>query len=118
VSTLRTYKPLRARKPLNRVSPKKFSARGEWHPQVKRATPAEMNDIRERSFQRSGGFCECGQLQDPPIQCGKRVTRFNGDPHHIVHRSKGGPDVLENILWVHRDHHDNIHGIPKWSKRA
>lgn len=101
---------LRQRKPLRRVSPKRFLPKGEWRPQVKRATPSEMHELRSQAFARSGGKCECKP------SCTKAVNWFSGDLHHVIRRGKGGSDTLDNLIFVHRDHHRNIHGKLQWSK--
>ena len=31
------------------------------------------------------------------------------DPHHVQYRSQGGADVPENLLWLCRTCHDDLH---------
>ena len=31
------------------------------------------------------------------------------DPHHVQYRSHGGPDAPENLLWLCRTCHDDLH---------
>lgn len=40
--------------------------------------------------------------------------RTNGglDAHHIVYRSKGGLDVVTNLIMLCRRHHEVVHGGP------
>ena len=48
--------------------------------------------------------------EDEPIQdelnCDQAV-----DPHHIIRRSQGGSDYVENIIALSRENHDRAHGI-------
>jgi hypothetical protein len=103
----------RNRKPIARVSPKRFKKKGDWHAQRIRATPSEMHELRSQAFARSGGQCECLKVQGG--QCGKQVNWFNGDAHHIVKRGQGGSDEIDNLLYCFRDHHERIHGKLQWS---
>ena len=43
--------------------------------------------------------------------CGKggRIDRGGFDLHHIIYRSHGGTDKVENIILLCRDHHDKAH---------
>src|SRR2546421_12560438 len=87
MSTLRTYKRLRARKPLNRVSPKKFQPKGDWHHQVIRLDGTGMHELRNKVFNRSAGFCE---------NCHARITWHGFELAHVIARGKGGSDTEEN----------------------
>ncbi len=31
------------------------------------------------------------------------------DPHHRIYRSQGGGDVAENLMWLCRSCHDDVH---------
>jgi hypothetical protein len=31
------------------------------------------------------------------------------DPHHLTYRSQGGHDTADNLVWVCRECHDDIH---------
>jgi 5-methylcytosine-specific restriction endonuclease McrA len=49
-------------------------------------------------FQRDDWHCRC-------------CHTMNGlDPHHVVYKSFGGSDTLDNLLTLCRKCHDDIHG--------
>ena len=45
--------------------------------------------------------------------CGKPITRY----HHVVPRSKGGSDTLENRVGLCEEHHALVHTDPEWAKK-
>jgi len=59
--------------------------------------------------ERSGGFCEAHVI----LGHEKHQTHFigihEGDIHHIVKRSKARDDRAENLLWICRSAHIEIH---------
>lgn len=69
-------------------------------------------EARKRElWERCGGQCECrvtrtaNSLGDTfSFRCGKGAV----DPHHIIPRSKGRDDRLENLGGVCRQHHREL----------
>lgn len=55
--------------------------------------------VKQKVYERSGGCCEvCGSI--------------NGlQHHHIVKRSQGGPDTVENIILLCWNHHHGTYGV-------
>jgi 5-methylcytosine-specific restriction endonuclease McrA len=41
--------------------------------------------------------------------CGR--TNVGIEAHHIVYRSHGGPDTLDNLICLDRDCHGTVHGL-------
>lgn len=74
---------------------------------------AGMARLRSQAYHRSGGRCECGQLNG--TRCPRIATWSDGHMHHVVSRNRGGWDVLENVLFLNRDCHRRITGEPRWS---
>lgn len=106
------------RKPLKRswIRPKKRVRKESWRSGRIREDSAGMARLRSEAYERSQGKCEC-VLADPKRICERRATWIDGHMHHIVHRSQGGSDVLENVAFINRLCHAEIHGEPQWSKR-
>lgn len=46
--------------------------------------------------------------------CNEACNR--GNYHHILPRSRGGPDRESNILLLHPTCHDFVHGHPTWAR--
>ncbi len=68
----------------------------------KRAKRHIPREVLEALFERAGGLCET--CQQPPD--------FRGlAPHHIIFKSHGGTDDLENLLASCGKHHSAKHGI-------
>lgn len=105
------YNPIRR----TRLCPVKRGkkTRAPWHPQVIRLDSGGMAKLRSEAFQRSMGWCECGEKA-----CHERVTWGDGQLHHVIARGRGGSDELGNVLFLSRGHHSKIHGMPQWSKTA
>jgi hypothetical protein len=63
---------------------------------------------------RAEGFCEAGQdLEGADALIPGHLHHFigdDGDPHHIVKRSKSRDDRLSNLLWVCHWAHIQLHG--------
>ncbi len=53
--------------------------------------------LKAAVMERAKGRCEI-RSHDHPAQ----------DVHHVVPRSLGGPDVLENLIAICRHHHDQV----------
>lgn len=45
-------------------------------------------------------------LDEPCELCERRPGT---DPHHVTFRSQGGDDVADNLLWLCRLCHDDLH---------
>ena len=77
-----------------------------------------MATLRSEAFARSQGICECGReiCKARPDRL-RRVTWADGMLHHVVARSRGGSDVLENVQFVTWRCHREIHGDVEWSEK-
>lgn len=53
--------------------------------------------LREQAFERSGGYC---------LWCGKPMSEYDFAIHHRKLRSRGGEDVLPNLVAVHHKCHN------------
>lgn len=60
---------------------------------------------RREVAERSGGVCEIADCSAPSESI-----------HHIVWRSDGGSNALDNLLDVCQPHHDAFHFVPKETK--
>lgn len=58
----------------------------------------EYTKVRKLVYERDGGLC---------VLCGAMAT----DTHHIIFRSHGGPDTLENLVCLCRECHNLAHGV-------
>ena len=88
--------PLRRRTPLRRVGKNKKRV----------GVPKDVYALvvgRDR-------FCQ-GQKHAPEVSCWGRL-----DPHHILRKSQGGPDTVDNLVLLCRAHHDHVHGNPAWAR--
>lgn len=74
---------------------------------------AGMATLRKETYHRAGGICECSLLRGG--QCKQRVSWSDGQMHHIISRSHGGSDILDNTAWLSRQCHREITGQPKWT---
>lgn len=88
---------LRSRKRLNRVSARQ------------RAANLLLDQARLEAYTRSAGQCEATEL---PHDCTGRAEHF----HHVLPRSAGGPNTVENLLGVCEPGHSVIHGHPTMAR--
>jgi 5-methylcytosine-specific restriction endonuclease McrA len=65
----------------------------------------ELAEVKPKLLARSGGYCEA--------RVSKHCTTVGTDPHHIVRRSQGGKNGLDNLVWTCRACHDEIHAYPE-----
>jgi len=49
------------------------------------------------------------RLQHLGEPCEACELRPGVDPHHRIYRSQGGGDVAENLMWLCRPCHDDVH---------
>lgn len=93
------------RSPLRRKTPLKRT------PFVVRRKKAQgvPKDIYAQVVLRDQG-CRASLLA-PDVRCFGRL-----DPHHVLRKSQGGPDTLDNLVLLCRAHHDHVHRNPAWSK--
>ena len=74
--------------------------------------------LRWDAFDRAGGFCEVILPDGKPCNVWAPFRQGGvilGELSHIVHRSRGGSDTLDNVLWSCMKCHRQKHG-PQWSK--
>lgn len=64
--------------------------------------------LRTDAFVRSEGTCECHRYKRRG--CRKAVDWVNGHLHHLIFKSHGGSDTLENVAFVRQECHDKVHG--------
>ncbi|NQU04256.1 MAG: HNH endonuclease [Syntrophaceae bacterium] len=61
------------------------------------------------------------EFDNKSFRCGVPV---DGPPHHIIFRSQGGPDTMENMITLCKKCHAKAHGItikehgPRWSDKS
>lgn len=67
--------------------------------------------------ERAGGWCEAGEefpllLHEAPLIEGhpNHFIGDDGDPHHVIKRSKARDDRLQNLRWICHAAHQEIHG--------
>jgi hypothetical protein len=103
---LRRLTPLRTRSALRRSKPIERSVGDQLRRTTrKRKALGVPSEIREQVLQRDRG-CRAQRLVTD-IRCWGPI-----DPHHVLRRSQGGPDTVENLISVCRAHHDWIHQHP------
>jgi hypothetical protein len=105
---LRRLTPLRARSTLKRSAPLERStplARQLRRTTGKRKALGVPSDIKAQVLARDAG-CRASRLV-ADVRCWGPV-----DPHHVLRRSQGGPDTVDNLIAVCRAHHDWIHQHP------
>lgn len=104
---LRRLTPLRTRSTLKRSTPLQQSRLGNQLRRTSRKRKAlgVPKQIKEQVLNRDGG---CRVMRSvPEVKCFGPI-----DPHHVLRRSQGGPDTVENLIAVCRSHHDWIHQHP------
>lgn len=69
---------------------------------ARRNKGAVPTDIYEAVLARDGG-CVARALM-PEVTCWGRI-----DPHHVLRRSQGGPDHVDNLVSLCRAHHSAVH---------
>ena len=89
--------PIR-RSPIKKREPKRSA---------KRLPPVEYAALRAAVLARDHWACQA------PIT---NLYQMPGpiDPHHIIFRSQGGEDTMENLITLCRYHHDEIHARRLW----
>lgn len=102
LTPLRTRSTLRRSTPLERTSGLASQLRNSTR---KRKALAVPKAVRDQVLERDRG-CRARTLV-PEVRCFGPI-----DPHHVLRRSQGGPDTVENLIAVCRAHHDWIHGHP------
>lgn len=60
---------------------------------------------------RAAGRCEAADLW-PTLTCSGRIQL-----HHVLRRSQGGTDIVENIKALCSTHHAAVHAWPQMSYR-
>ena len=104
---LRRLTPLRTRSTLKRTKSLERTALGDQlrRSSRKRKALGVPKPIRDQVLARDQG-CRALRLV-PEIRCFGPI-----DPHHVLRRSQGGKDTVENLIAVCRAHHDWIHQHP------
>lgn len=64
--------------------------------------------MRDDVRQRAEGLCEC--------RLSTMCDRYGNQAHHILPRSKGGGDHVDNLAWVCQPCHTWIHNHPTASR--
>ena len=85
--------PMKRRTPLRRS---RFSPRPSHGQQ---AHYDAMNELRPQLVKRSAGACKCG----------RNCMAMGAHAHHVIRRSQGGPDSLENLRWLSLACHFWVH---------
>lgn len=63
--------------------------------------PDNWDQIRKSVYARDNHTCQ---------RCGATNTELHA--HHLLPKSRGGPDIPENLATVCKDCHEDIHGRP------
>lgn len=91
--------------------------RASFNREVHRAAKRQRRRVRRIPAQvkalvvdRAEGLCEA-QPHRPTLACSGRF-----ELHHILRRSQGGQDTVENLLYVCSTHHAHIHAWPEWAR--
>lgn len=84
------------RSPLRQVSRKR------------RARQVKYRQVWRAVMERAGWKCECVDLDTE-----ERCPNWQVQAHHILPRSRGGKDTVENLLVVCARHHLWIHAHPR-----
>lgn len=112
---------IRRSKPLKRswLRPKKRVRRVSWRSGRIREDSKGMARLRSEAFSRSNGVCECARkaCEERPLS-ERIVTWRSGQLHHVISRGRGGSDVIENVRFITRRCHEEIHGIPQWAYKG
>jgi len=66
---------------------------------LKRLKGKKLHDLYRQAWERDRGICQ---------GCGRYVPEVS-PPHHIVYRSRGGEDVLENMVTLCNECHYKVH---------
>lgn len=91
---LRRYTPLKAKTPLKRGEP------------IKRArAKAVPTSLYKQVLARDLGCVARDTVRQ--IRCYGRI-----DPHHVLPRSRGGKDTLDDLISLCRAHHEWVHDHP------
>lgn len=109
-----SYNPIRR----TRMKPKakEHKENAPWRPQRIRLNADEMRRLRWQVLERSGLSCE-NKIDGQ--RCEASIGWYDMQMHHIIHRSQGGSDTLDNLLGIcadcHLSHHDKNAPIqPHW----
>jgi 5-methylcytosine-specific restriction endonuclease McrA len=99
--------PLRA-DPVKAKAWQQRSAR-RWRTSRARTGTAAVDYTAVRDARRAHahGLCEIA---------GPTCTRWGTEAHHVLPRSKGGPDEFGNLLWACASCHQHLHGHPAWAR--
>ena len=68
-----------------------------------------MKALREAVFERADGRCQCVLVLKQNTACNYRCPNLATAMHHVVYRSHGGSDSLDNCLALCKQCHDDIH---------
>jgi 5-methylcytosine-specific restriction endonuclease McrA len=98
---------------------------------MKRSKPLKRSPIKRTSTSRSRRRIRTRPPGTIPLQvreavkkrdglCCRRCRRFarEGQAHHMLLKSQGGPNTVENLIWLCPCCHDYVHAHPKESKLA
>ncbi len=90
-----------------------------WRTGRIREDAAGMARLRSEAYERSQGVCECKRevCLARPLRL-RRISFYDGQMHHVISRAHGGSDVLENVQFITRLCHQEIHGIPRWNTNS
>ena len=67
---------------------------------------AALTDLRRQVFEKCGGWCALKTASN----CWRSAGWDCGHMHHVIHRSLGGSDTLENCVWACPNCHRKEHG--------
>lgn len=77
----------------------------------RRSRPRMPQAVVDAVLDRAAGRCEAADLW-PTLTCSGRIQL-----HHVLRRSQGGTDIVENIKALCSTHHAAVHAWPQMSYR-
>jgi HNH endonuclease len=112
-----SFNPIR-RSPL-KPKARKAKSSAPWRQPKVRLDGKGMAELRAEAFLRSEAQCE---NSIDGRRCRDHIGWINFQLHHIQHRSRGGSDVISNVLCAcftcHKQHHDGVRRIvPHWEAK-
>ena len=98
-----------------RPKPRRNRTNAPWRPRKIRLDAKGMAELRHEAFARANARCE--KIKPDGITCMAPISWWSFQLHHVIKRSQGGSDELENVLCLCRRCHAREHPGPIWTGR-